>query len=301
MQKVLDAVPFRLTPEDGPEAARAAFRDLPRRPLHPEVRSQDRTIDGDGGPLAIRIYRLAEQSGPAPVVMFLHGGGFAVGDLDTYDGIAGQHAVGAEAIVVAVDYRLAPEHPYPAAVQDVWAATRWVFAHAEELGADPLRIAVAGDSAGGCLAAAVTHLARDHGGPGLAFQLLWYPTVMWDLSLPSFTENAEAPILDTKAVLGFSLWYAGQTDLTDPPAGLAPGRAAVLSDLPSAYIAVAGHDPLRDDGLTYAELLSASGIPVAVDHAETLMHGYLGFAGVVPVATEATDRGLSALRAALHP
>lgn len=300
MQKVLEAVPFRLTPEGGPEAARTAFRDLPRRPLHPEVHTEDRTIDSDGRSIAIRIYRPTRQSGPAPVVMFLHGGGFAVGDLDTYDGTARQHAVGADAIVVAVDYRLAPEHPYPAAVQDVWAATRWVAEHAEDLGADSSRMAVAGDSAGGCLAAAVAHLARDNGGPALIFQLLWYPSLMWDLSLPSFTENAEAPILDTKAVLGFSQWYAGEADLADPPDTLAPGRAANLSNLPSTYIAVAGHDPLRDDGFAYAGLLSASGTAVAVDHAETLMHGYLGFAGVVPVATEAMDRGLSALRAALH-
>lgn len=300
LQKVLDAVPFRLSVDDGPEAARAAFRGLPRRPLHPEVRAEDRSIDGPDGPLPIRIYWPPQHSGNSAAVLFLHGGGFTVGDLDTYDGTARQHAVGAEAIVVAVDYRLAPEHPYPAAVDDVWAVTRWVAEHAGELGADTNRLAVAGDSAGGNLSAVVAQLARDNGAPGLVFQLLWYPSVMWDLSLPSFIENADAPILDTAAVRGFSRWYAGNVDLSTPPTTLVPGRAADLTGLPPAYVAVAGHDPLRDDGIRYADLLAAAGVPVTLDRADTLVHGYLGYAGVVPAATEAMDRGLAVLKAALH-
>jgi acetyl esterase len=190
--------------------------------------------------------------------------GWSVGDLDTYDGDARNHAVGAGAVVVSVDYRLAPEHPYPAAVEDAWAATQWAAAHAEELGTDPDRLAVAGDSAGGNLAAVVAQLARDAGGPPIRFQLLWYPATTWDTSLPSFAENANAPLLDDSAV------------------------------------AVAGHDPLRDDGARYAELLAAAGVPAELHNAETLIHGYLGYAGVVPAATDATDRGLSALRKALH-
>lgn len=303
MQKVLDAVPYRLAPDDGVEVARAAFRQLPRRPILPEVAAEDRTIDGPGGPIPIRIYWPAGAAAdqPPPVVMYFHGGGFAVGDLNTHDGTARQHASGADAVVISVDYRLAPEHPYPAAVEDTWAATRWAAEHAAELGADPSRLAVAGDSAGGTLAAVVTQLARDADDPPLAYQLLWYPSTILDTSLPSFTENADAPILDSKAIAVFSQWYAGDVDLADPPAGLAPGRAGNFTGLAPAYIAVAGHDPLRDDGLRYAELLSAAGVPVAVDNAETLVHGYLGYAGVVPAATEAAQRGLAALRAALHP
>ena len=303
MQKVLDAVPFRLAPEDGAEAARAVFRNLPRRPLHPEVRAEDRLIEGAGGQIPIRIYWPPEHAAPAPLVMFFHGGAFAVGDLDSYDGTARQHVVGADAVVIAVHYRLAPEHPYPAAVEDVWAATQWAAEHAAELGVDPARIAVAGDSAGGTLSAVVTQLARDNaatGAPSIAFQLLWYPGTMWDISLPSYAENAEAPILDLTAMAVFTEWYVGDVDMSDPPAGLAPGRATNFAGLPPAYIAVAGHDPLRDDGLKYAESLSAAEVPVELHNAETLTHGYLGYAGVVPTATEAMNRGLAALRAALH-
>ena len=233
-------------------------------------------------------------------MVFFHGGGFVIGDLDSYDGTCRQHAVGADAIVVSVDYRLAPEHPYPAAVEDAWAATRWVAEHAAEIGADPTRMAVAGDSAGGNIAAVMAQMSRDNAGPTLVFQLLWYPSVLWDSSLPSFTENATAPILDSAAIAQFSRWYAGDVDLFDPPAGMAPGRAKNLAGLPPAYIGVAGHDPLRDDGIGYGELLAAAGVPVEVHNATTMVHGYLGYAGIVPAATAGMDRGLAALRNALH-
>lgn len=302
LQKVLDAVPFRLSTEDGVDAARQRFRDLPRRPVHPELRVEDRTIAGPAGPVGVRIYWPAtETGGPArPVVMFFHGGGFVVGDLDTHDGTARQHAVGADAIVVSVDYRLAPEHPYPAAIEDAWAATLWVAERGSEIGADTGRMAVAGDSAGGNIAAVLAQLSRDRGGPRMAFQLLWYPSTLWDASLPSFTENAAAPILDVKAVAAFSRWYAGDVDMADPPPGMAPGRAGNLAGLPPAYIGVAGYDPLRDDGIRYGELLAAAGVPVEVHNAETMVHGFLGYAGVVPAATAGLDRGLAALRRALH-
>jgi acetyl esterase len=299
--KVLEAVPFQLTTDGGVEAARQRFRDLPRRQVHPDVRTEDRTIDGPAGPIPIRVYWPPNDSGATPpVVVFLHGGGWSVGDLDTYDGDARNHAVGSGAVVVSVDYRLAPEHPYPAAVEDAWAATQWVAAHACELGADPDRLAVAGDSAGGNLAAVVAQQARDAGGPPIWFQLLWYPGTTFDTSLPSFTENANAPLLDYSAVKGFSRWYVGDLDLSDIPATLAPARAKNLAGLPPAYIAVAGNDPLRDDGARYAELLAAAGVPAELHNAKTLIHGYLGYAGVVPAATDAMDRGLAALREALH-
>ena len=136
----------------------------------------------------------------------------------------------------------------------------------------------------------MAQLARDAGMP-VRFQLLWYPSTTFDTSLPSFTANADAPILTLEACKGFSRWYVGDTDLSAPPATLVPARGD-LSGLPAAYIAVAGHDPLRDDGAKYAELLTEAGVPVELHNAESLVHGYLGYAGVVPAATEATDRGL---------
>ncbi|MCG5433609.1 alpha/beta hydrolase [Mycobacterium sp. MYCO198283] len=298
MQQVLQAVPFELSAADGVEVARRRFRELPHRSVHPELAVSDRSIDGPAGSIRLRIYRPPGAENP-PVVLFFHGGGFAVGDLDTHDGTAREHAAAAGAVVVSVDYRLAPEHPFPAAVDDAWAATQWVATHPAELAADTSRLAVAGDSAGGNLAAVMALRARDAGGPAIAFQLLWYPATTWDLRLPSFVENAEAPILSTGAVAAFSRWYAGHLDLTDPPPYLAPARAADLSNLPPAYIAVAGHDPLRDDGIRYAELLAAAGVPVELHNAETLVHGYVAYTGVVPAATAATERGLAALRTAL--
>jgi acetyl esterase len=152
LMKVLDAVPFRLSTDDGIGAARQRLRDLPRRALHPELRVEDRAINGPAGPIEIRIYWPPTDSntgGPKPsVVVFFHGGGFVMGDLDTHDGTCRQHAVGAGAVVVSVDYRLAPEHPYPAAVEDAWAATVWVADHGSEIGADTTRLAVAGDGRG---------------------------------------------------------------------------------------------------------------------------------------------------------
>ncbi|WP_458317719.1 alpha/beta hydrolase [Mycolicibacterium brisbanense] len=302
LQKVLQVVPFQLSTADGVDEARRKFKELPRRGVHPEVVTEDRTIEGPAGPIPLRVYRPPTADGTTlPVVVFIHGGGWSVGDLDTYDGIARDHAVRAHAVVVSVEYRLAPEHPFPAAVDDAWAATQWVAAHAAELGADPDRLAVAGDSAGGNLSAVMAQLARDAGGPAIRFQLLWYPATTGDTSLPSFKENADAPILDLAAVKGFTKWYVSKdVDLTNPPATLLPARAESLADLPPAYIATAGHDPLRDDGARYAELLRAAGVPVELHVAETLVHGYLGYVGVVPAATEASERALAALRAALH-
>ncbi len=300
LQKVLEAVPFQLSVDDGVDEARRRLRALPARPLHTDLRVEDHTIEGPAVPIPVRVY-WPQSPGPHPVTMFFHGGGFALGDLDTHDVTAREHAVGADTVVVSVDYRLAPEHPYPAAVEDVWAATRWVGANAERFGADASRLAVAGDSAGGTLAAVVAQLARDDAsGPAVTFQLLWYPSTMLDPTLPSFAENAEAPVLDNTTIGAFTRWYAGHLDLTDPPAMLAPGRAADLSGLPPAYVAIAGHDPLRDDGARYAELLSAAGVDVELHNADSLVHGYLGYSGVVPAATESTERGLAALRAALH-
>lgn len=304
---LLDAFPMTFSADDGVEVARERLKLLKVPPeMLPDLRIEQHTIGhGDLTGIPARIYWPPTATDRSPVVVFYHGGGFCLGDLDTHDHVARAHAVGAEAIVVSVDYRLAPEHRYPAGVNDCWAALQWVGAHAADLGGDPERIAVAGDSAGANLAAVMAVLARDHSGPQLAFQLLWYPVATGDLSLPSHTENAFAPILDREVIEAFLSWYLPpDIDFSDPaalPVTLAPANAASLSGLAPAFIGTAGHDPLRDDGARYAEMLAAAGVSAELSNEPTLVHGYVNFAPVVPSAAAATERGLTALRKALHP
>ncbi|MDY6994988.1 MAG: alpha/beta hydrolase [Actinomycetota bacterium] len=306
LKAILDAFPLHFTTADGVDVAREKLRALAPPPESlPPMRIEERSIGfGAVADIPVRIYwPPIDRHDGLPVVVYYHGGGWCVGDLDTHEGVARAHAAGAEAIVVSVDYRLAPEHPFPAGVDDAWAALRWVGEHAGELGGDPARIAVAGDSAGGNLSAVVAQLARDNGGPQLAFQLLWYPSTTGDMTLPSMRENADAPILDRDVVAAFLHWYLpADVDITRPdtlPPTLAPANTADLSGLPPAYIGTAEHDPIRDDGARYAELLSAAGVSVELHNAPTLVHAFVNFASVSPAAGEATDRGLAALRTAL--
>jgi acetyl esterase len=305
LKAILDAFPMTFSASDGVELARARLRQFKVPPkMLPDLRIEERKISrADGPDIPVRVYWPHASGEPLPVIVFYHGGGFALGDLDTHDPVARAHAVGADAILVSVDYRLAPEHPFPAAVDDCWAALQWVGEHAAELGGDPDRIAVAGDSAGGNLAAVVAQLAQQNDGPALRFQLLWYPTITGDLSLPSFTENADAPVLNREVIDAFLGWYLPGIDASDPkalPATFAPANAADLTGLPPAFIGTAEHDPLHDDGAHYAELLHAAGVPVELTSEPTLVHGYVSFALIIPAAAEARDRGLAALKAALY-
>jgi acetyl esterase len=307
LKVLLDAVTLEFTIDDGVEVARQRLRAVQPPPeMLPAMRIENRTIDhGDVAELPVRIYwPPIEQHEDLPVVVYYHGGGWCIGDLDSHDHVARAHAIGVEAIVVSVDYRLAPEHPFPQGVEDAWAALQWVGLHAAELGGDPARIAVAGDSAGGNLSAVVALKARDAGGPALVFQLLWYPIAVGDQSLPSFTDNAYAPVLNRDVAAAFMAWYVHGMDVTDPttlPTDLAPANADSLAGLPPAYVGTAEHDPLRDDGARYAELLAAADVPVVLRNEPTMVHGYVSFALAAPAAAVATDRGLAALKAALHP
>lgn len=306
IKSLMEAMPLNFSIDDGPEVARERLRAVkPPASMLPQMRIEERVIGhGDVDDIPVRIYwPPIEQHEGLPVVVFYHGGGWCLGDLDTHDHVARAHAVGAEAIVVSVDYRLAPEHPYPQGVHDAWAALQWVGENAAELGGDPKRIAVAGDSAGGNLSAVVALRARDNGGPPLTFQLLWYPVAVGDLSLPSFTENADDPMLTDDVSAAFLTWYVPDMDFGDPaslPTDLAPANAESLAGLPPAFIGTADHDPLRDDGAKYAELLTAAGVPVTLSNEPTMIHGYVSLALVSPVAAEAFDRGLTALKQALH-
>jgi len=298
MQLVLDALPMPSIADVGYQQVRAVLKErMAAMPPPPELpRVENRTIDGG---IRTRIYWPVAEPDSLPVVVFYHGGGWVIGDLDSHDAMARAVAVGVGAVVVAVDYRLAPEHPFPAGVDDAFAALRWVGEHAAELGGDPTRIAVAGDSAGGNLSAVVSQLARDGGGPPVKFQLLWYPVTTMDRALPSMAENADAPVLTVADIDAFLALYVGDGKPDELPATYAPARAASFAGLPPAYIATAGYDPLRDDGVAYAELLRAAGVPVELHNAETLVHGYVSFGIAVPAAAEAFAASLAALKAGL--
>ena len=306
LKALLDAVPLAFSVDDGVEVAREKFRALKPPPnMLVQLRIEERVIgSGELQDIPARIYwPPVEQHDNLPVIVYYHGGGWAIGDLDTHDHVARAHSVGAEAIVVSVDYRLAPEHPFPAGVEDAWAALQWVGEHAAELGGDPNRIAVAGDSAGGNLSAVMALRARDAGGPPLVFQLLWYPVAVGDRSAPSFIENADAYILNRDVTNAFLTWYLPGVDLDDPaglPTDVSPANAESLAGLPPAYIGTAEHDPLRDDGAKYAEMLAGAGVAVQHSNEPTLVHGFVSLALASAVATEAAGRGIAALRTALH-
>jgi acetyl esterase len=298
LRQILDMAPMPSIAELGHQAVRDLIRQAAQSmpPGPPLAKVYDLSTDGG---IPLRVYHPVADPSGSPIVVFYHGGGFVIGDLDSHDPMARAIALKTGAVVVAVDYRLAPEHPFPAAVDDAFAALQWVSEHAEELGGDPARLAVGGDSAGGNLSAVVAQLARDAGGPPVKYQALWYPATTMTQQLDSVTENAEAPVLTVADMGVFMQSYLGDRDPASLGPRLSPGDAEDLAGLPPAYIATAGHDPLRDDGARYAERLREAGVEVELHEAESLVHGYVMFATVVPAATDAFDRSLAALKAAL--
>ncbi|EWM13764.1 lipase [Kutzneria sp. 744] len=249
-------------------------------------------------PVPVRVYKPVLGAVDLPVVVFLHGGGWCTGSVVTHDDLCRRISRSAQAVVVSVEYRMAPEHPFPAAVDDSFAVLRWVGSHAREIGGDPSRIAVAGDSAGGNLAAVLTQLARDNGGPELRFQLLLYPAVGGVGEFPSRAENTDAPVLSTADIEAFLRHYAGSIT-GEPPVTLAPALAADLSGLPPAFIATVWHDPLRDEAEAYGRLLAAAGVPVETVRFDHLVHSFASYAPLIPAASEALEQCLSALRKGL--
>lgn len=284
------------------ERARAAFRDRTGT-LDPRARRVERralTVRGADGPLRARLYAPARLEAPSPLVVFFHGGGWVVGDLDTHDGVCAALAERARVRLLAVDYRLAPERPFPAAPEDAYAALVDAHARAAELGADPARLAVCGDSAGGNLSAVAALLCRDRGGPALAFQALVYPGLDASREAPSFERYAEGYLLSRDDVRWFKDRYLpDHHDRLDPRAS--PLLAPDLRGLPPAAVITAAFDPLVDEGRAYAARLREAGVPV-IDRCEAdLVHGFLHLAGGVAAANRAFDALAADLRRALAP
>lgn len=286
--------------EQTPEEARAAMGRLAALGRVPErpAPGEDRTIPGPAGPVPVRIYR-PESDEPLPVLVYFHGGGWVIGDIGTHDTTCQQLAVRIPAVVVSVEYRLAPEHPYPAAVEDCLAATRWVRDHAGELEADGHRVAVGGDSAGGNLAAVVSLRCRDAGDPPLAFQLLVYPATDLTRSFPSHRENGDGYLLTAASIGWFLDHYIPEDRRKEPDAS--PYFADSLHGLPPALVITAEFDPLRDEGEAYAARLRESGVPATASRYEGMIHAFFGMDGALPQAGDALDEAATALRGALHP
>jgi acetyl esterase len=258
---------------------------------------EDRAIPGPGGRIPLRIYT-PDAASPRPAIVFLHGGGWVIGNLESHDGTCRELANRAGATVVSVDYRLAPETRFPGAAEDCFAATRWVVENAAALGADPRRVAVAGDSAGGNLAAVVAQISRDRGGPPLRFQLLVYPVADADFERASYRDNADGYFLTRAAMQWFWDQYVpNAAQRADPYAS--PLRARSLAGLPPALVISAEFDPLRDEGEAYAEALRRAGVAVQCSRYDGQIHGFFGMGYAIDRARSALDEAATALRKAL--
>jgi acetyl esterase len=260
------------------------------------ARVEDREIPGPTGPIKVRLFADSTAKN-LPMLLWFHGGGWVIGSLDTHHDLCCRLAQHSGCLVMSVDYRLAPEHKFPACVDDAAAAVRWASQHGAEVGGDPSRIAVGGDSAGGHLAAVMSLLARDGGGPRLAHQLLVYPAVLHDLEAPSMERNAQGYFLEREGMRWFYRhWFNSPRDAENPLA--APMRARSLMGLPPAYVITAGYDPLCDEGTAYAQRLKESGVPTVHRHYENLTHAFFTMTVTRP-SNEAIRDAAQAVRAAM--
>lgn len=259
---------------------------------------ENRTVPGPAQPIPVRVYRPSLQSN-LPVLMFFHGGGFVLCDLDSHDRQCRNLSNASGCAVIAVDYRLAPEHPFPAAPEDAYAATRYVAEHAAEFGIDPGRIAVGGDSAGGNLATVVALMARDRGGPSLRFQLLIYPATTWahDDSA-SMREYANDHFLTREMMDWFTDSYVNPADRRQP---YASPLYADIGGLPPALVITAECDPVRDQGEEYARKLQAAGVPVELTRYDGMIHPFFSLGGIIDGGRTAISQAAQAVRTALTP
>ncbi|MFD9194944.1 alpha/beta hydrolase [Streptomyces phaeochromogenes] len=297
---ILDAIPP--LPEVSPAnvvairaEAEAGAAYQPRPSVHAVA---DRTIPGPAGDIAIRIY-VPRSARPLPVLVFAHGGGWTICSIDTYDGLCREIANRGDCIVVSVEYRLAPEHVFPAAAEDFYAAARWVVQHAHEFGGDPARVAVGGDSAGGNLAAVAGLMARDRGGPRFAFALLAYPGLDGTSERPSVLAYQDTPILSRATERSMWHLYAAGEDFSHPY--LSPLLADDLSGLPPTLIVTGRHDLGLDDAFAYQKAVTGAGGTVEVHVVEGAGHGFLSFFPFVPACSDALDHACGALREAMDP
>lgn len=266
--------------ELSPEDMRALYKTM--TPPPPDVKlAEVRDLDcpGPAGNIALRLYRPSEKEG-LPVVMFFHGGGWVIGDLDTHDALCRQLAAFSGVAVVAVDYRLAPEHPYPAAYMDCYEASYWVRRNTKELGVDEGKIFVAGDSAGGNLAAAVALHTRHEGAFIIRGQVLIYPVLDCDFDTESYQENAEGYLLTRDAMRWF--WDNYTNDVSRTETYAAPLRESAFRLLPPALIVTAEFDPLRDEGQAYASRLEESGVDTELAHYQGVIHGFVQMNAQIP-------------------
>jgi acetyl esterase len=265
-------------------------------PAPEPARTEDRQIAVDRGEITVRVYT-PEGDGPFPAHLYLHGGGFWLGTLNHCDIPCRDICAGTGAVVVAVDYRLAPEHKFPTPAEDCYAALEWVAANAEELRVDPSKISVGGGSAGGNLSAVVALMARDRGGPSLVFQVLEIPAVDLTMSFPSIIENGEGYMLTKQGVEQCVDYYLAEpADAKNPYAS--PWFADDLSGLPPALVVTAEFDPLRDEGEAYARRLTESGVDTTLVRMDGHIHGSMGFTAQLPSARAHRDRMIAMLRAA---
>jgi len=266
---------------------------------HPTpVHTADLTIPGPAGPIAARHYQPVDTA-VRPLLVYYHGGGFALGDLDGFDAICRRLCHDAGVHVLSIDYRLAPEHQAPAAVDDAFAAFRWAVEHAGDLGAEPGCVAVGGDSAGGLLAAVVAQLARDGGGPLPVLQLLIYPITDFTAQTRSRTLFSSGYLLTAHDIEFFTALYLGESGLSDDDVRVAPLRTE-LTGLPPALVITAGFDPLRDEGEAYAAALAAAGVPVDLRQMGSMIHAFINLGGLGGRVEAAIAELTSALKAYLR-